>query len=159
MTSNTAYREQYDRMKRWHARFAIIYQGRLHDISSDNYLDDIYAFFQNCHHLKDWIKNDGTLPANVRNAVEEHINSNRPLRLCADICNSLKHLRLDRQERSGETPSFGKKIFALSLGPGLPTTISLRYEVDTSSGPQDAFDLATDCLAAWDAFLKQQGLL
>lgn len=151
------YQEQYDRMKRWYERFSALNNGRLHDVPSENYLDEIYAFFQNCYHLKDWIKND-SLPSNIQSAVESYINHDRALSLCADICNSLKHLQL-KSDRSGENPSFGKKHYAVTVGPGLPITISLKYEVDTNSGPIDAFILATNCIAAWDAFFKQHGLL
>ncbi len=158
------YREQYDRMKRWYARFEAIDKGRQHDVSSDNYVDEVYAFFLNCYHFKDWIKHDpAVLPAfgsykAVDAAVEGAIKADRSLKLCADICNSLKHLRLTRPEKSGESPTFGAKHFALSLGPGLPTTISLKHEVDTTSGPEDAFQLATKCVTAWDGFLATSGL-
>ena len=157
MAIGTPYQEQYDRTKRWYDRFATVNNGRRHDVSSDNYLDEIYAFFHNCYHLKDWIRNDSSVSSSVRGAVEDYINSDRALSLCADICNSLKHLRLT-SHRSGENPTFGKKHFALTLGPGLPTTISLKWEVVTNSGPMDAFDLATECLAAWASFFKHHGL-
>jgi hypothetical protein len=151
------YREQYDRMKRWYNRFVALDQGRLHDVPSDNYLDEIYAFFMNCYHLKDWIKHDGTVAPAVQDAVESHINSSRSLKLCADICNSLKHLTLT-SSRSGESPAFGKKLFNLALGTG-PTTIKLKYEIDTVNGAVDAFQLARECLEAWDIFLSTNGLM
>lgn len=152
-----SYREQYDRVKRWYERCAAINQGRVHEAASDNYVDEIYAFFLNCYHLKDWIIADpAALPTNQR--VENYINSSTPLKLCADICNSLKHLRLTHPPRSGENPVFGKKHFAVQLGPGDPTRISLKYEIDTKSGPVDAFELATECVAAWNAFLSTNGL-
>jgi hypothetical protein len=159
------YREQYDRMMRWYDRFAAIDAGRVHDRASDNYLDEIYAFFMNCYHLKDWIINDGSIPALTSHIVESYINGSRPLQLCGDICNSLKHLSLRTDKkvpgkigRSGEAPSFGKKLFKLGLGGGNPPTISLEYEVNTSNGAEDAFKLATDCVTAWDDFMKKHGL-
>ena len=151
-----SYREQYDRIRRWYDRFVALDQGRPHDVASDNYLDEIYAFFMNCYHLKDWIKHDSTVAASVQQSVEAHINSNRALRLCADICNSLKHFRLT-SSRSGESPAFGNKQFGLALGHG-PPTIKLAYEVDTTSGPIDAFQLATECVDAWDTFLAANGM-
>src|SRR5262245_60194522 len=92
MSMTTSYREQYDRMKRWYDRFVALDQGRPHDVPSDNYLDEIYAFFMNCYHLKDWIIHDITALPDEK-VVETYINSSHPLKLCADICNSLKHLR------------------------------------------------------------------
>ena len=150
------YREQYDRMRRWYAEFVALDRGRPHEVPSDNYLDEIYAFFMNCYHLKDWIKNDGAVDATIQQAVEPYINSSRSLRLCADICNSLKHLCLT-SDRSGESPTFGRKQFGLVLGTS-PTTINLKYEVNTATGPLDAFKLATECVEAWDAFLAGHGL-
>jgi hypothetical protein len=151
------YREQYDRMRRWYQKFVTLDQGRLHDVSSDNYVDDIYAFFMNYYHLKDWIRNDNKVAASVRKAVEPYVGSNRCLKLCGDICNSLKHLRLKpkKKQRSGESPAFGKKQFRLDLG---TTTIDLKYEVNTTTGPIDAFQLATECVDAWDTFLRDNRL-
>ena len=156
MAMTSKYQEQYARMKRWYARFAALDQGRPHDAPSDNYIDDIYAFFMNCYHLKDWIKNDGTVPPAVQQKVEGYINANRSLTLCADICNSLKHLTLTSQ-RSGESPTFGRKEFGLALG-GEEPAIKLKYEVDAISGPINAFELATDCMDAWNVFLSSNGL-
>lgn len=152
------YQEQYDRMRRWHAKFEQLNKGRPHDAVSDNYVDEIYAFFLNCHHLKDWIRHDDSVPSNVRGRVEGHIDSSPALQLCADISNSLKHLAPSRAPRSTEQPSFGRKRYALSLGAG-PAVISLKYEVVTASGAIDAFTLASDCVAAWDVFLTGNGLL
>jgi hypothetical protein len=144
-------------MKRWYDRFAALNSGRQHDMTADNYLDEIYAFFLNCYHLKDWLKNDSTISAAVQQSVEPHINANRSLRLCADLCNSQKHLVLRRRRRSGENPTFGGKQYGLTLGGSSPT-IKLTCEIDATGGQIDAFQLATDCIAAWDAFLAANGL-
>jgi hypothetical protein len=47
------WREQYDRMVRWYDRFETIVLGRPHVMAGDNYVDEVYAFFQNCYHVKD----------------------------------------------------------------------------------------------------------
>lgn len=150
------YQEQYNRMKRWYDRLLLLQNGRSHDMSTDNYLDEIYAFFMNCYHLKDWIKHDASVPPPVQQAVELHINSSVPLMLCADICNSLKHLALSKP-RSSENPVFGKQKIALTVG-SAPTTISLKCEIDTTSGTIDAFGLATQSVNSWDAFFIANGL-
>jgi len=143
-------------MIRWYRRFCELSAGRQHTVDSEYYIDDIYAFFQNCYHLKDWLKNDNTIDAKIRSSVEDLIDLTRPLRLCADLCNSLKHLHL-RTDRSGESPAFAKKRYALNLGSQDPK-ISLHYDVKTSRGIEDAFALATDCIEAWDTFLHENGL-
>ena len=130
---------------------------------SDNYEDDVYNFFVNCYHLKDWIKNDKAVAEPVQNAVESYIDLNRALTICGDICNARKHLLGKRKRKSGsppyEHPDFGKKQFAVGITIGADTTISLlHWEVNTDSGPIDAFQLAAECVAAWDQFLTAQGL-
>jgi len=145
--------EQYDRVIRWYDRCAAIQAGRVHDVSSDNYVDEVYAFFQNCYHLKDWIKNDPAVAQPARDAVEDYVTGSRPLRLSADLCNALKHLKVT-SSRSGESPSFGPKHFSLHLGGGVPATISLRYEVVTANGTEDVFSLAAQSVGAWDEFIE-----
>lgn len=150
MSSSSKYLKQFKRVKRWYQRFVIINQGRQHDFPSDYYQDEVYAFFLNCYHLKDWIKNDKSVGAAAAK-VEEFINNNKELSVCADICNGIKHLRLT-STRSGQDPRWGPQKFNVQLG-GPETTISVKYSIDTSSGPVDAFELATRCLQAWENFI------
>jgi hypothetical protein len=142
-------------MIRWYDRFATLDKGQAHDRPSENYVDDVYAFFQNCYHLKDWIKNDPSLSISSVD-IENFINGSASLLLCADLCNSLKHLSLTRP-RSSKNPTFGPKQYGLTLGGGAPT-IRLKYQIDTSTGPIDAFTLATNCVNEWKTFFAAKGL-
>ena len=112
--------------------------------------DDIYSFFMNCYHLKDWIRNDPS-GSSIAGKVEGYINTTPELSLCADICNGLKHLTLTTH-RSGEKPEFGPRKFEVGIG-AEPTTIAAHYTINTDSGPIDAFSLATKCLEAWEKLL------
>ena len=150
MGSSSKYLEQFDRVKRWYQRFVTIDEGKQHNLPSDNYQDEVYAFFVNCFHLKDWIKNDESVGAAAAK-VEDFIKNNKELNLCRDICHGIKHLKLDKP-RSDQDPRFGQRKFYLQVG-GPETTISIRYTIDTSSGPVDAFELATKCLKAWENFI------
>ena len=152
------WREQYDRTVRWFDRFTELTLGRQHVTVSDSYIDDIYAFFQNCYHLKDWIKNDPALPVSMRTQVEAYISQKRELSICADLCNSLKHLTLSNS-RSGENPTFGNKRYGLHLGATDPPIISVRYEVATATGTEDAYELAKKCVDAWTEFLRKWSLV
>ena len=150
MTELRKHQEQFERPKRWYERIKKIDQGMPHNLPSDYYCDEVYAFFVNCYHLKDWIKNGKSVGA-AAEKVEELINDNKQLSLCADICNGVKHLTLT-STRSGDDPRFGRREFKLGLG-GPETNISVKYRIDTSSGPVDAFELATKCLQAWENFI------
>lgn len=148
--------EQYERMLRWYGRFRNLTEGRNHTIASENYVDEIYSFFLNAYHMKDWIKNDPSLQQSVRENAETYVNSNRDLRVAADVANALKHL--DRNsDRSGENPNFGAKEYGLALG-GTPR-ISISYKINVVSGSLDAYTLATGCVEAWRKFLTQHNLL
>lgn len=61
MTELRKYQEQFERMKRWYERIKKIEQGRPHNLPSDHYHDEVYAFFMNCYHLRDWIEKDKTV--------------------------------------------------------------------------------------------------
>lgn len=151
MGNRSKYREQFNRVKRWYERFAEIDGGTAHDRPSDRYQDEVYAFFLNCYHLKDWIKNDENVGA-AATKVEEFINSNEELSLCADICNGIKHLKLEGS-RSGQNPQFGSRQFHMELG-GQQQILGVKYSIDTSSGSVDAFEFATKCFEAWQNFIN-----
>lgn len=141
---------QWERVKRYYDRFRAINEGTSHGVSSEYYVDDIYAFFLNCYHLKDWIKNDDTASAAKRSGVEAYINSHDCLKVCADLCNGLKHLTLDRKPRSGNEPELRGRIFGLNLG---QSTISVKQTIEHAGKKIDAFTLAGDCMKAWEAYM------
>ena len=121
-------------------------------------MDDFYSFFTCCFHLKDWLKNDPSLDAVIRDAAEAVIANNRWLGLCADIANGSKHLRIDhvrvdagsRVEK--EEPAFQRNFVqenAFQVG---------RIVVVAGGNVWDAQDVVTECVRAWDDFLTSKGL-
>lgn len=119
---------------------------------SESYRDDLYTFFLNCYHLKDWLKNDSAFQING-GIVEGYINQNEDLQICADICNAHKHLFLN-SHRSTQSPSVGGQNIDLKLGAGDPE-ISIKFVIDTATGPRDGYELATSCLKLWESFIAQ----
>lgn len=128
-------------------------------MSSEHYLDDIYAFFQNCYHLKDWLKNDVTFTAYSHAEIESYVSATPALAVCADLCNGIKHLVLSNPPRSGDTPRLGQKTMRVHLqdslsGEEFPTKIQISVEVEHGGHTLDAFQLATDAMQAWECFLS-----
>jgi hypothetical protein len=150
-----SYTQQFERMKRYFSRFRDINKGKAHTQPSSNYDDDVYAFFQNCYHLKDWIKNDPACSS--WSNVEDLINKNTDLRICADLCNALKHLTL-MKPRSAVNASFAGGHIALNITDGFGikerVDISIKYEVSTSAGNMDVFELAELCVKAWEQYIS-----
>jgi len=105
----TLYADQLDRVRRYYGRFKQINDGIEMTEPSENYVDDVYAFFQNCHHLKDWLKNDSEFTNYTNRQIEDHVTNTPALAVCADLCNGRKHLCLNKGPRSGGTPNMGKK--------------------------------------------------
>ena len=139
-------------MLRWYKKFEIIDKGKIDDDPNFfSYHDIIYAFFQNCYHLKDWILNDTkvSLPPNL---VEQFIQQNDCLKICADICNGTKHLKLTRPRSNiteGIMPS-STIIWFSEKG----RVNKIKYIIITTSGSYDAFKMATECVEKWKEFIK-----
>jgi len=147
------FEEQFERVKRWYERFQKIDQGKPHRTHLDYYQDDVYAFFLNCYHLRDWIKHDDKLPARARRNVDAFINSRDCLKICRDICIAVKHLKMKSKPLSGRVPKWRSRKIHLVLG-GRQPSLGIKYSLMTGKGLMDAFDLATDCIREWEQFIK-----
>jgi len=126
----------------------------------DESIDVIYAFFQNCYHLKDWIKNDDNLIISD-DFIEDYINKYESLSICADICNGTKHLRLNRT-RSDLMRTEGKYLIVSrpvlsSDESDWETSTFIYFLIESASEGVihlDVFDLATDCIQKWKHFIE-----
>lgn len=154
MAAEMKYIEQLERTERWFKRFEDLQQGTQCNQPSECLQDDVYAFFMNCYHLKDWIINDPALD-HMRPKVEAFINDNECLKLCADLCNGCKHLRLT-SSRSKQDPLFSGRHYRIEIGSKHGQTIQITYDVNTLSGTQDAYDVASQCMTAWRDFVKTE---
>jgi hypothetical protein len=158
--------DQWRRVERWFDRFAATANGRKHVDASDNYQDEVYSFFQNCYHLKDWLLNDPTTGV-VRGDVEAYISASQDLSICADICNGSKHLDLSKgnfRPRSGVDTKIQGRQYSVSFGSSLANpqdetpTISVRYIVISAGHTFDAFTLAESCMKDWRTYLQGERL-
>jgi hypothetical protein len=70
-----------------------------HDPDHILQLDNLYHFFQDCWHLKDWIKNDDTLSRSTRKTIVSEAEKTESLNYCADLANGSKHLKLNRPRK------------------------------------------------------------
>jgi len=144
-------------MQRSYDRFCELKSGLADKISAD-YEDDVYAFFMHCYHLKDWVKNDSDVKAqmpNIDTDVEHFINQSEALSLCADLCNSRKRLELNRSHSSAPR-LFGRKRYHYQLNIGSRSSVRLEWLVERKDKPPiDALELATESIAEWDKFLQR----
>jgi hypothetical protein len=157
------YIEQFLRTERWFKRLmdGTRTRPKFDSIDAEYYIDDLYSFFINCYHLKDWIERDASIPY-IRSEIEAYIDTNDHLKLCADLCNSSKHLILRNQGRSQRNPRVGEPLIRHSIGINTrdtdaqsPLLIGIRgVIVETHDNKyMEALDLASECLNAWTNFL------
>ena len=157
--------EQFKRVERYLEKI------ESQDRDSTAYDDDLWSFFQNCHHLKDWIINDQTVSDKIKGIkggnIEDFVNKNEALRICADLANRSKHLRLDRVRDDAKITSRSVTIYPPTANIGAPTagsdsvgtstcehTITLR-----DGGTRKALDVAREAVKAWRSFLSNNKLI
>jgi len=152
---SSVYLNQYARVKRWYNRLEQINNGKQHIHPSDYYQDEVLAFFMNCYHLKDWLKNDSSFNKD-NEAIEAFVRNSNNLSICGDLANGAKHLLITRPKLDSET-SIGSRAFSLNIGGDELPKISIRYQVISEENACDAFELATKCLQEWEGFILGQG--
>ena len=143
------WRNQFHRLQRWHSRVTRLGPG-----TSPDEQDILYAFFQNCLALRDWLKHSGAVSAVD---VDKFVRSNRELLLCRDLANGTKHYELS-------SPSIDANFF-LCREYVPPSSAASRSGRDSrpvicSGGTKsDLFDLADTCMELWVEFLAAHSLL
>lgn len=152
------YEEQIERAKRWYGRFKRINDGSTDKRSVDDCMDDIQAFFMACYHVKDHLQKDKSFSKHSDDEVEKYVTATRALAICADICNGIKHLQLDRKPRSGDVPKVGGRVFEEKIGHSLsgpdPEPVSaMKLIIEHKGATLDAFTIATEALDAWEKFV------
>jgi hypothetical protein len=61
----------------------------------------MWAFFQNCWHLKDWVDHDPLASDAQKKAVLNKAHDSPLLKMCHDLCNGTKHLGLNAELSPG----------------------------------------------------------
>ena len=146
------YQQQLERLER---KYHTLIQSRdaIADSNIDEIRDLLLSFFQDCWHMKDWvIKSTGT----DQQKLQSFLSASLEMNMCREICNTAKHLILDRQ-----TPLPQARL-ANFTDIRVPLALAREYE---PSGDKltflfkqqkyDAFELAGKCLDFWHEFLSR----
>jgi len=145
--------KQFERVKRYLRRI------ENQDRDSTEYDDDLWSFFLHCYHLKDWIKNDTEVAVEIRQTVEDFVNKNEALRICADLANRSKHLRLDRVRDDAKITSRSVTIYPPTAGSDSVGTSTCEHTITFRDGKKRiALDVAREAVEAWERFLLDKGL-
>ena len=136
---------QADRVWRWHER--LVSSCANSASTPEERLDFLLAFCQNCYALRYWLEKDGAVSKDQLDAL---MQSSQPLRVCRDIANGSKHLKVDRPSIDPKF-SIGREY----CGPEIPE----RWLVITGDDFVDTLTLASQCVDAWRMFLQDHRLI
>ena len=141
-------------MNRWYAR---LFESKNTD---ERLVDDYYAFFTCCFHLKDWLKADAALNPKIGEAAESLVNRDPWLRLCADVANGAKHLVVSRTPRVDPTARLerGEVLVAPPNAPEKGERLD-AVMLHADGKLAIAIMVAADCLREWNNFLAAWGLV
>ena len=118
------------------------------------YTDEVLVLFMHLWHLKDWIKNDPSVPLAARE-IEGWVEAKgHYLKMAADLANGAKHLDLQNARAGGATQR-GNDV-TVYVGRG----VSHRFR---ATDPRDGTEievvvLADRCLQEWQSFLDKHGM-
>jgi hypothetical protein len=149
VAGNAGYRHQLDRVR----RFLDHVEGpQANDVE---FQDMMWAFFQNCWHLKDWVKNDPLASEANKASVIRKAHDSELLKICRDLCNATKHLG-PHQSPSAGTGAAHHHI-DITITPGESSTMDCMVE-DGHGNLISGKQLARDCVAAWERILRSEQL-
>ncbi len=145
-------------MMRWYKRLDSVYRPK--KTLDYDYADDVTnAFFLFCYHLKDWLINDTSIKANLKD-IESFISSSTALSICADLANGSKHLGLNRVRSNAKSFKVNQAINITAVTDNKSKSkVNYSRSIEIDGKIYDALDLAKECLDEWQTYLKKKGLL
>lgn len=130
----TGYRDQLDRVRRFLHRMQDAHEGEV------EFQDMAWSFFQQCWHLKDWLRHDPLVPPAVKDTVLRKVGQSITLGLCEDLCCANRRLS----------------------APGTASrAASAHYDCVVDDGRGSALmarSFAQACVAEWEVILHSCGL-
>jgi hypothetical protein len=142
-TGYTGYRHQLDRARRFLNRIEGTHANEI------DFQDMVWAFFQNCWHVKDWVEHDPKVSRPVKDAVEDQARRSWALKICRELCNGTKHLGA----RHGARHQHVEMDFDSSSKAAMDCVIDDGRGSDISGK-----ELARTCIAEWERILKSHRL-
>jgi hypothetical protein len=155
--TSRGWRGQYDRARRWLERLDGIAVKRRFTGDSLADHDFIYAFFQNCHYLREYLIAFGAVTVDELDAL---YNGSVELRFCRDICNATKHVEISRAPAESSFVSFFREYDHFHIpGPLDDPYAAHQTNVRVGDAKMDVYELARRCMTTWDTFLRTKELL
>ena len=146
---NSSWQGQLARVRRWYAKVEAIGHAENPSSNLEEEHDVVYAFFMNCYHLRDWLQNSNAVSPEV---LREFFDAHVEMMACRDICNGLKHFKLDRASLDREF-SIGREYVPASSTIPRPGRNETWYII-AGEHKFDVFELAKACMTLWEGFIR-----
>ena len=147
--------DHWEKVKRQYSKVKEIQQGTMGE-DSDNFKDQISHFFQDCFHLKDWIKKDEPRLKQKVEDLFDKTNGIESFKICADFANREKHAEAVIRTRIDSNTSI--KTQSVKVAIGSPVVSYYSWQIMAGGNYYDVFKLAKDCMREWQKFIQSEGL-
>lgn len=148
------WQSHYGFILRWHARVRNAANG----VASGEELDFLLTFFMYCFHLRDWLEKSSAV---TRNEMTFLFKANPELRLCRDIANGFKHMRLTDPSVDARFSIINE--YVPKNWPGAYRYPNGKWTICAHNKKElyqyGLVELADRCVAIWDEFLRSKELL
>lgn len=132
-----------------------ISEDSMFDANKETYI----RFFQDCFHLKDWLKNDETIQSKrAKGNIEIYINNSNHLKFTADIANASKHKKIDFKIRVDKEIDVAESGYVMHGDINLNEFGRKVRIIYNGHNSIDAFNLARGCIDEWQTFIKKYKL-
>lgn len=168
---------QYKRIERAHDRIVADFESTTFSKSSQERLDDIYDFFFNCYHLREWVQKDDKVDQSIKDNLPTFERHDSPVQfqICRDLCNKSKHAVLEQKPNDPNTKivPYGGAVFKVSIkdieeAQKRKETLHLKeednifmgnYLVSFKGGQYDLKEVVQACMYVWKKFFEDNDLL
>ena len=156
---SSGWKGQWARVQRWNVRLKKVAAA---PGDSERYFDDVYAFFQNCYHLRDWLEKSGSVGADK---LTTFFRDHYEMQLCRDICNGTKHFNLTNPSIDADFSMVREYVPENWPGDKQRGHVIVHEAIDKKNTKSrknfigfNLIELADRCVGLWSEFLKQNKL-
>lgn len=132
------WRSQYDRLKRWSTRLR---ESEGNNTDDQQRLDIYLAFFLNCYAMCDWFVASNVIAPAELDAL---IASSEVMRVCRDVCNRSKHMRLNRRPSTEAQFSIAREY----------SPRGTQFSILFLGEKRALLEVAAACVRFWEDFVR-----
>ena len=163
------YIEQWNRLERYYKKVLDLELNE-QKFTSDECLEEMYLFFENCLKLRNWIKNSDYVGDEVKERITELFKKDKDLSVGMALANRRKHLKPDNRIKYGDSsivshiitvqvPVINVKNKQLQIRSEQPTKAKYNWGLKSGGEKFELINLAKICMGKVENFMRQNQLI